>query len=108
METSSTKLSIKAISSCLVFSSLIVASLLNFVRTNGISSEPFFGILALIISIVRRNDSLSRFGPRWRSHHNDIDIGNNGRTGDVIKVPAAERIVVRSYFFENYGNTVIL
>ncbi|MCL7746680.1 murein hydrolase activator EnvC family protein [Halalkalibacter alkaliphilus] len=53
----------------------------------------------------------SQFGPRatfgGRMHYG-IDIGKNGRTGDVPVVAVQDGTVVRSYYSSSYGNTVII
>ncbi|GAE27128.1 hypothetical protein JCM9140_3245 [Halalkalibacter wakoensis JCM 9140] len=53
----------------------------------------------------------STFGPRATfggRMHNGIDIGKNGRTGDVPVVAVQDGTVVRSYYSSSYGNTVII
>ena len=50
----------------------------------------------------------SEFGMRWGRLHAGIDIGKNGRTGDVPVVAAEAGTVVRSYYSASYGNTVII
>ncbi|WP_096202452.1 murein hydrolase activator EnvC family protein [Bacillus sp. FJAT-45350] len=53
----------------------------------------------------------SGYGPRatfgGRMHHG-IDIGKNGRTGDVPIVAAEAGTVIRSYYSSSYGNTVMI
>ncbi|WEG16538.1 peptidoglycan DD-metalloendopeptidase family protein [Alkalihalophilus pseudofirmus] len=53
----------------------------------------------------------STYGPRatfgGRMHHG-IDIGKNGRTGDVPIVAVADGQVVQSYYSSSYGNTVLI
>ncbi|WP_368502760.1 peptidoglycan DD-metalloendopeptidase family protein (plasmid) [Alkalihalophilus sp. As8PL] len=53
----------------------------------------------------------SPYGPRatfgGRMHHG-IDIGKNGRTGNVPIVSVQDGTVVRSYYSDSYGNTVII
>lgn len=50
----------------------------------------------------------SGFGSRWGSFHHGIDIGKNGRTGDVPVVAAEAGTVIRSYYSTSYGNTVLI
>ncbi|KHF37811.1 murein hydrolase activator EnvC family protein [Halalkalibacter okhensis] len=53
----------------------------------------------------------STYGPRasfgGRMHYG-IDIGKNGRSGDVPVVAVQDGTVVRSYYSSSYGNTVII
>ncbi|WP_017726279.1 murein hydrolase activator EnvC family protein [Halalkalibacterium ligniniphilum] len=53
----------------------------------------------------------SHWGPRatfgGRMHYG-IDIGKNGRTGDVPVVAVYDGTVIRSYYSESYGNTVLI
>lgn len=50
----------------------------------------------------------SLHGPRWGRFHHGIDIGKNGRTGDVPIVAVEAGTVIRSYYSSSYGNTVLL
>ncbi|WP_078555776.1 murein hydrolase activator EnvC family protein [Bacillus alkalicellulosilyticus] len=50
----------------------------------------------------------SGFGQRWGRLHAGIDIGKNGRTGDVPVVAAGAGTVVDSFYSSSYGNTVII
>lgn len=53
----------------------------------------------------------SRFGPRAFSGgrmHYGIDIGKNGRSGDVPIVAVQSGTVVQSYYSSSYGNVVLL
>ncbi|WP_100374018.1 murein hydrolase activator EnvC family protein [Bacillus sp. FJAT-45037] len=53
----------------------------------------------------------STYGPRTsfggRMHHG-IDIGKNGRSGDVPIVAVGDGQVVRAYYSNSYGNTVLI
>ncbi|WP_088104257.1 murein hydrolase activator EnvC family protein [Halalkalibacter urbisdiaboli] len=53
----------------------------------------------------------STYGPRatfgGRMHHG-IDIGKNGRSGDVPIVAVQDGTVVSSYYSNSYGNTVLI
>ena len=40
--------------------------------------------------------------------HYGIDIGKNGRTGDVPIVAVQAGTVVQSYYSSSYGNTVLI
>ncbi|MGO4888832.1 murein hydrolase activator EnvC family protein [Anaerobacillus sp. MEB173] len=50
----------------------------------------------------------SGHGMRWGKMHHGIDIGKNGRTGDVPIVAAESGTVIRSYYSSSYGNTVMI
>lgn len=53
----------------------------------------------------------SRFGPRAFSGgrmHYGIDIGKNGRSGDVPIVSVQDGTVVQSYYSSSYGNVVLI
>ncbi|WP_323741788.1 murein hydrolase activator EnvC family protein [Salinibacillus xinjiangensis] len=50
----------------------------------------------------------SGYGPRWGSLHPGIDIGKNGRSGDVPIVASAGGIVSNSYYSTSYGNVVFI
>lgn len=50
----------------------------------------------------------SPFGPRWGKFHYGIDIGKNGRTGDVPIIAVEAGTVIRSYYSSSYGNTVMV
>ncbi|GAE33065.1 murein hydrolase activator EnvC family protein [Halalkalibacter akibai] len=53
----------------------------------------------------------SGFGPRSFSGgrmHYGIDIGKNGRTGDVPVVSVQDGTVVQSYYSSSYGNVVLI
>ncbi|HHY22329.1 MAG TPA: peptidoglycan DD-metalloendopeptidase family protein [Bacilli bacterium] len=50
----------------------------------------------------------STFGPRWGSYHYGIDIGKNGRSGNVPVVAAESGTVIRSYYSSSYGNVVLI
>lgn len=50
----------------------------------------------------------SPYGPRWGSFHHGIDIGKGGRTEDVPIVAAETGTVIRSYYSNSYGNTVMI
>jgi peptidoglycan hydrolase CwlO-like protein len=53
----------------------------------------------------------STFGPRAFSGgnmHYGIDIGKNGRSGDVPIVAVQDGTVVRAYYSSSYGNTVMI
>lgn len=50
----------------------------------------------------------SGFGGRWGAIHYGLDIGKNGRSGNVPIVASADGTVVKSYLSSSYGNCVII
>ena len=50
----------------------------------------------------------STFGSRWGSFHYGVDIGKNGRSGNVPVVAAESGTVIRSYYSSSYGNVVLI
>lgn len=50
----------------------------------------------------------SHFGRRWGTLHAGVDIGKNGRAGDVPIAAAASGEVIRAYYSTSYGNVVFL
>ncbi|CAG9621452.1 murein hydrolase activator EnvC family protein [Sutcliffiella rhizosphaerae] len=50
----------------------------------------------------------SGFGSRWGSQHYGIDIGKNGRTGNVPVVAAGSGTVFQAYKSSSYGNVVFI
>lgn len=50
----------------------------------------------------------SEYGQRWGTLHSGIDIGKNGRTGDVPIVASAAGTVIRANYSGSYGNVVMI
>jgi murein DD-endopeptidase MepM/ murein hydrolase activator NlpD len=50
----------------------------------------------------------SPYGSRWGSTHHGIDIGKNGRSGDVPIVAAEAGTVITSTYSSSYGNMVMI
>ncbi|WP_404459565.1 murein hydrolase activator EnvC family protein [Sutcliffiella horikoshii] len=50
----------------------------------------------------------SGFGTRWGSQHYGIDIGKNGRSGNVPVVAAGSGTVFQAYYSSSYGNVVFI
>ncbi|MCA1322179.1 peptidoglycan DD-metalloendopeptidase family protein [Bacillus tianshenii] len=50
----------------------------------------------------------SGYGGRWGGSHYGVDIGKNGRSGDVPVVAAASGTVFQSYYSSSYGNVVFI
>lgn len=50
----------------------------------------------------------SDFGQRWGTFHSGIDIGKNGRTGDIPIVASASGTVIRANYDRSYGNVVFI
>ncbi|MFL0364668.1 peptidoglycan DD-metalloendopeptidase family protein [Pseudobacillus sp. 179-B 2D1 NHS] len=50
----------------------------------------------------------SGFGKRSLGNHYGVDIGKNGRKGDVPIVAAADGVVLKSYYSSSYGNVVFI
>lgn len=50
----------------------------------------------------------SPYGTRWGSTHHGIDIGKNGRSGDVPIVAAEAGTVITSTYSSSYGNMVMI
>ncbi|TWI59973.1 murein hydrolase activator EnvC family protein [Halalkalibacter nanhaiisediminis] len=50
----------------------------------------------------------STYGQRWGRMHHGIDIGKNGRSGDVPIVAVQDGTVVEARYMNGYGNTVII
>jgi peptidoglycan hydrolase CwlO-like protein len=50
----------------------------------------------------------SPYGARWGKMHHGVDIGKNGRQGDVPVVAAEAGTVISSYYSSSYGNTVMI
>ncbi|WP_223701321.1 murein hydrolase activator EnvC family protein [Sutcliffiella deserti] len=50
----------------------------------------------------------SGFGTRWGGTHYGVDIGKNGRSGDIPIVAAASGTVFQSYYSSSYGNVVFI
>ena len=50
----------------------------------------------------------SDYGQRWGRLHSGIDIGKNGRTGDIPIIASAGGTVIRANYDRSYGNVVFL
>lgn len=50
----------------------------------------------------------SDYGQRWGTLHSGIDIGKNGRTGDIPIIAAASGTVIRANYDRSYGNVVFI
>lgn len=50
----------------------------------------------------------SDYGHRWGTLHSGIDIGKNGRKGDVPIVASAAGTVIRANYSGSYGNVVMI
>lgn len=50
----------------------------------------------------------SDYGQRWGTLHSGIDIGKNGRTGDIPIVASASGTVIRANYDRSYGNVVFI
>ncbi|ADU31722.1 murein hydrolase activator EnvC family protein [Evansella cellulosilytica] len=68
----------------------------DFSQTSGILQRPATGRIT------------TGFEMRWGQMHYGIDIGKNGRTGDVPVIAAESGTVIRSYYSTSYGNTVMI
>lgn len=65
-------------------------------ETDGIFAKPATGSIT------------SKFGPRWGRFHYGIDIGKNGRVGNVPVIASADGTVIRAYYSSSYGNVVFI
>ena len=50
----------------------------------------------------------SDYGKRWGTLHSGIDIGKNGRTGDIPIVASVAGTVIRADYSGSYGNVVMI
>ncbi|MCM3715469.1 peptidoglycan DD-metalloendopeptidase family protein [Alkalihalobacillus oceani] len=50
----------------------------------------------------------SEYGPRWGRVHHGMDIGKNGRSGDVPIVAAQEGRITTAQYSSSYGNYVVI